>query len=99
MKPLVNREEVPFSRTQLDLIINGISEEYRLWNCFFGHNGIVPIMANYELFVGDPEKYVPLLANQLGITELNAVRKRPQLERQRDEMNARWRSLYLGDKG
>jgi LPS sulfotransferase NodH len=95
---VMNKEDVQFSRPRINAIVDGIAEEYRQWYCFFGRNGIVPITVNYESLVADPQSYFAPVAHQLGITEPREVSPRPQLERQSDWVNARWRELYLGDQ-
>lgn len=87
--------DVPFSRSDIDTIIDGLAEEHRLWTAFFGHNGIVPISVTYEALVADPEQTVATIMREIGVVPTRPVANHRPLAEQKDATNARWRELYL----
>lgn len=88
-------ERLAFSRERIACLIDGFAEDNRLFDQFFGQNGIVPTHVVYEHLVADPARQVQAVGAALGMPDLCVVPERITVRRQAGALNARWRELFL----
>jgi LPS sulfotransferase NodH len=88
-------EDVEFSRERIDRFLEQVALSYEQFEIFFGWNGIVPLRANYERVVANPESETAWLMRELGLPHSGIVFDKLKFERQSGPVNALWRERYL----
>jgi LPS sulfotransferase NodH len=92
-------KDLEFSSDRLIAIINTISDQNREFSRFFGLNGIVPALINYEQFQVDPSYFIDYLSKFLDISEISFVLEKVGIQKQAGLMNHNWRDRYNRDVG
>jgi LPS sulfotransferase NodH len=86
--------DLEYSGDRLMDIMNAISNQNREFSRFFGLNGIVPALINYEQFEEDPSYFIDYLSRFLGISELSFVPEQVGIQKQAGRINRTWRDKY-----
>ncbi len=90
-----DEKDLKFSADLINNILNGLVENYKMFDLFFAKNGIVPTNINYEQLVDSPAQYLDMINRHLGLDGLSVVPEHVRIERQAGAINALWRDLYL----
>ncbi|HET9020184.1 MAG TPA: Stf0 family sulfotransferase, partial [Acetobacteraceae bacterium] len=85
-------DRLRFDRDRIAARIAAFAEDNRIWDVFFGRNGIVPVHVLYEDLVADPARAVRAVGAALGIEGLAFDPARVTLRRQAGALNASWRA-------
>jgi LPS sulfotransferase NodH len=88
-------DRLEFSRERIARLIESFAEDNRLFDTFFGLNGIVPAHVLYEHLVADPAREVRRIGEALGMPDLRFAPEKLTLRRQGGALNARWREMFL----
>jgi LPS sulfotransferase NodH len=91
-------EDIVYSRKQLEAIIENTVEQQRIFDLFFGLNGIEQLKITYEQLVAAPEIHLTALSKWLG-TDIGKVDlAQIPLQRQMSERNMEWRHRFLSGR-
>lgn len=89
-----NNEDVQYDEERLNSIIRGFSNDNRLFNLFFGLNGIQKYHVNYEHFCKNPARISLDVLDWLGVENFPFEQKR-LTKKQTNDMKSKWREQFL----
>lgn len=91
--------EPAYSFEAIDAAVNRIMAQVNAWQDYFRQRGITPLRVTYESLSRDRQAALRAVAPLLGVAVDEEVLRRlePELEIQRDGVNAAWRARYVAD--
>jgi LPS sulfotransferase NodH len=85
-----------FNIRDIDHCMNSLAEQYTAWDLLFEATGGTPLRIAYEDISANVDDVVAKIVRYIGVSEDKGnVVNLPELEKQGDRLNERWKELYL----
>lgn len=82
-----------------DRLIAAVKDQAR-WSLFFARTGIVPLPADYEDVIANPQAIVDQIADFVGLRQRAIIKPELiELKKQRDALTEEWRARFLREEG
>jgi LPS sulfotransferase NodH len=95
MKSEVDTAEISFDGDAISTMLEGIAQQYRLFDLFFSVHGIVPVLMSYENLVERPVVTTQMALDSIGLGQQNFNLANVRTERQRNQVNERFKREYF----
>jgi len=86
-----------FDRAAIEAHMAVIACENAAFSLLFSVNGTAAVRITYEALLANPAAAVGAVAATMGLPVLHPRPEKLAIQRQSNEVNAAWRSIYLGD--
>ena len=95
MKSEVDHTKISFDGETISSMLEGIAQQYRLFDLFFSVHGIIPALMSYENLVERPLASTQMALDGLGFGRQVFNLSNVRTEKQRNEVSARFKREYL----